>query len=51
MLLFKIIRDTGISFKRKLPARILQLEDYEVFEAGNAKEGLRRLLHDVVDVI
>jgi two-component system NtrC family response regulator len=36
---------------RKLLARILQLEDYEVFEAANAKEGLRRLAHEVVDVV
>ena len=36
---------------RKLLARILQLEDFEVLEASTAKEGLRRLEHDVVDVV
>jgi two-component system NtrC family response regulator len=36
---------------RKLLARILQLEDFEVIEAGNAKEGLRKLEHEVVDVV
>ena len=36
---------------RKLLARILQLEDYEVFEAVTAKDGLRRLAHEVVDVV
>ena len=36
---------------RKLLARILQLEDFEVIEAGNAKEGLRKLDHEVVDVV
>ncbi|MDB4925168.1 sigma-54 dependent transcriptional regulator [Mucilaginibacter sp.] len=36
---------------RKLLARILQLEDYEVLEASTAKEGLRCLDNDVVDVV
>jgi len=36
---------------RKLLVRILQLEDYEVFEASSAKDGLRRLSHEVVDVV
>jgi two-component system NtrC family response regulator len=36
---------------RKLLARILQLEDFEVIEAGNAKEGLRKLELEVVDVV
>ena len=36
---------------RKLLARILQLEDFEVLEASTAKDGLRRLEHDVVDVV
>jgi two-component system NtrC family response regulator len=36
---------------RKLLARILQLEDYEVFEAGTAKEGLKRLGNEVIDVV
>ncbi|MDB5030740.1 sigma-54 dependent transcriptional regulator [Mucilaginibacter sp.] len=36
---------------RKLLARILQLEDYEVLEASTAKEGLRRLGNEVVDVV
>jgi len=36
---------------RKLLVRILQLEDYEVFEAATAKDGLRRLSHEVVDVV
>ncbi len=36
---------------RKLLARILQLEDFEVLEAANAKDGLRKLEHEVVDVV
>jgi len=36
---------------RKLLTRILQLEGFEVIEAATAKEGLRKLEHDVVDVI
>ncbi|MHB8206364.1 sigma-54-dependent transcriptional regulator [Mucilaginibacter sp.] len=36
---------------RKLLARILQLEGFEVIEAATAKEGLRKLEHEVVDVI
>jgi len=36
---------------RKLLARILQLEGFEVLEAAIAKEGLRRLEHDTIDVI
>jgi two-component system NtrC family response regulator len=36
---------------RKLLARILQLEDYEVLEASSAKDGLRKLEHEVVDVV
>jgi two-component system, NtrC family, response regulator len=36
---------------RKLLARILQLEDFEVLEASSAKEGLRKLEHEVVDVV
>jgi len=36
---------------RKLLARILQLEDFEVIEAATAKEGLRKLEHEVVDVV
>jgi DNA-binding NtrC family response regulator len=36
---------------RKLLARILQLEDFDVVEAANIKEGLRKLEHDVVDVV
>ncbi|SDT59531.1 DNA-binding transcriptional response regulator, NtrC family, contains REC, AAA-type ATPase, and a Fis-type DNA-binding domains [Mucilaginibacter mallensis] len=36
---------------RKLLARILQLEDFEVLEAANAKDGLRKLDHEVVDVV
>lgn len=36
---------------RKLLTRILQLEDFEVIEAATAKEGLRKLEHEVVDVI
>jgi len=36
---------------RKLLARILQLEDFDVLEAANAKDGLRKLEHEVVDVV
>jgi two-component system NtrC family response regulator len=36
---------------RKLLTRILQLEGFEVIEAATAKEGLRKLEHEVVDVI
>lgn len=36
---------------RTLLARILQLEDFEVLEASNAKDGLRKLEHEVVDVV
>jgi two-component system NtrC family response regulator len=36
---------------RKLLARILQLEDFEVLEAANGKDGLRKLEHEVVDVV
>jgi two-component system NtrC family response regulator len=36
---------------RKLLARILQLEDFEVLEAATAKDGLRRLEQEVVDVV
>jgi len=36
---------------RQLLARILQLEGYGVIEAATAKDGLRRLAHDVVDVV
>jgi two-component system NtrC family response regulator len=36
---------------RKLLARILQLEGFEVLEAATAKEGLRKLEQEVVDVI
>jgi len=36
---------------RKLLVRILQLEDFEVVEAGTAKEGLRRLEQDVINVV
>jgi len=36
---------------RKLLARILQLEDFDVLEASTAKEGLRRLEQEVVDVV
>jgi len=36
---------------RKLLARILQLEGFDVVEAATAKEGLRRLGQDVVDVV
>jgi two-component system NtrC family response regulator len=36
---------------RKLLARILQLEEFDVIEAATAKEGLRKLEHEVVDVV
>jgi DNA-binding NtrC family response regulator len=36
---------------RKLLARILQLEGYDVLEAANGKEGLSKLKNDVVDVV
>lgn len=36
---------------RKLLCRILQLEDYEVLEAATAKEGLRHLDNDAIDVV
>jgi two-component system NtrC family response regulator len=36
---------------RKLLARILQLEGFEVIEAATAKEGLRKLEQEVVDVV
>lgn len=36
---------------RKLLTRILQLEDFDVIEAATAKEGLRKLEHEVIDVI
>jgi len=36
---------------RKLLARILQLEEFDVLEAPTAKDGLRRLEHEVVDVV
>lgn len=36
---------------RKLLVRILQLEDFEVLEAANAKDGLRKLDHEVVNVV
>ena len=36
---------------RKLLTRILQLEGFEVIEAATAKDGLRKLEHEVVDVI
>src|SRR5476651_348418 len=36
---------------RKLLARILQLEGFDVVEAATAKEGLRRLAQDGIDVI
>ena len=36
---------------RKLLARILQLEGFDVIEAATAREGLRRLGQDVVDVV
>lgn len=36
---------------RKLLARILQLEGYDVLEASTAKEGLNKLKNDAVDVV
>ncbi len=36
---------------RKLLARILQLEGFDVFEAATAKDGLRRLEHEAIDVV
>lgn len=36
---------------RKLLARILQLEGFDIFEAGTAKDGLRRLEHEAIDVV
>jgi two-component system NtrC family response regulator len=36
---------------RKLLARILQLEDYEVLEASTAKEGLTKLKNDTINVV
>ncbi|WP_179415083.1 sigma-54-dependent transcriptional regulator [Mucilaginibacter sp. E4BP6] len=36
---------------RKLLTRILQLEGFDVIEAATAKDGLRKLEHEVVDVI
>ncbi|MGN6181000.1 MAG: sigma-54-dependent transcriptional regulator [Mucilaginibacter sp.] len=36
---------------RKLLARILQLEGFDVFEAGTAKDGLRRLEQEAIDVV
>jgi two-component system NtrC family response regulator len=36
---------------RKLLARILQLEGYEVLEASTAKEGINKLKHDAIDVV
>lgn len=36
---------------RKLLARILQLEGYEVLEASTAKEGLNKLKNDAIDVV
>jgi len=36
---------------RKLLCRILQLEGYDVLEASNAKEGLRYLDNDAIDVV
>src|ERR1700712_605975 len=36
---------------RKLLARILQLESYEVFEAATAKEGLTKLKNEAIDVV
>lgn len=36
---------------RKLLARILQLEGFDVFEAPTARDGLRRLEHDAIDVV
>ncbi len=36
---------------RKLLLRILQLEDYEVFDAATGKDGLRRLSNEAIDVV
>jgi DNA-binding NtrC family response regulator len=36
---------------RQLLARILQIEGYEILQAGTAKEGLRQLDNEVVDVV
>jgi len=36
---------------RKLLVRILQLEDYDVFDAATGKDGLRRLGNEAIDVI
>ncbi len=36
---------------RKLLSRILQLEGYEIFEAATAKEGLKKLEQETIDVI
>jgi two-component system NtrC family response regulator len=36
---------------RKLLARILQLEGYEVLESSSAKDGLNKLKNDVIDVV
>ncbi len=36
---------------RNLLARILQLEGYEVIVAADGKEGLRKLQHDMVQVV
>ncbi len=36
---------------RKLLSRIMQLEGYEVFEAGTAKEGFKKLEQDTIEVI
>jgi len=36
---------------RKLLARILQLEGFDVVEAATAKDGLRRLSQEVIDVV
>src|ERR1700761_4816163 len=36
---------------RKLLARILQLEGFEVFEASAARDGLRRLEQEAIDVV
>ncbi|EHQ30036.1 sigma-54-dependent transcriptional regulator [Mucilaginibacter paludis] len=36
---------------RKLLARILQLEGYEVLEGATAKEGLNKLRNDTIDVV
>jgi len=36
---------------RKLLARILQLEGYELFEAGTAKDALKCLINEAIDVV